>query len=262
MADRPDVHAQALEFSCSSCGAAPGTPCAEVGNPPGGWTHGARILLTDAAKATALIDVRLAGDAPPIVASPPAWADQQRSVLDAATTRYDRDAVLHRRVHITAELVRRDPYSQFATGWSARDQALARWAASVALVVAERPELLTGQPPVDPRPATQVIAGVLEPVISPYAGARIVPEAATAVVNALDLAGYEVTRRADRFAHLDHPGAVTVRIPTRGRCGTCTLEVSRGWQSDPRRGEVLILPWSHIQPGQDDDHVPTDVAAR
>jgi len=58
VADRPDVHAQALEFSCSSCGAAPGTPCAEVGNPPGGWTHGARILFTEAAKAAALTDVR------------------------------------------------------------------------------------------------------------------------------------------------------------------------------------------------------------
>lgn len=186
------------------------------------------------------------------------WA----GVYDEARQRMATDPLLAARVTAAARLVAERTGRQsdgLADGW-------VRTGAAVALVVAERPELLTGEPP-RRRPAVEVLARVLDPLVRVYSftpatdGHLEALKLARSLLQALELDGYEVAVRADRFASLADDGR-TLRIPTLGICGICRGRVYR--PADPgHAGEVLIGPWKH-QAGDPDDggHAPAGVEPR
>lgn len=137
----------------------------------------------------------------------------------------------------------------------AQDRGWARMGAAVALLVAERPELITGDRD-RRRPAVDVLAEALARRVPGSLPLSAVREAAGHLQAALTDAGWDLIRRADRFATLADDGR-QVRIPTRGRCLTCYGEVSRGVTGG--RGEVVIGGWAHIDPAAQhrDDAITT-----
>lgn len=136
-----------------------------------------------------------------------------------------------------------------------------RAAAALALLVTERPELITGEAPRG-RPPVDVLTRALDPLVRVYGftpatdGHVEAHKLARGLLGLLEGEGYEVTVRADRFATLAGDPAA-VRIPLRGRCGTCRDGVLRGVESS--RGEVLVGPWLHVDPSVEALHPPTAV---
>lgn len=188
-----------------------------------------------------------------------AWAE----VYDEARQRMVTDPLLAARVHTAASLVAERTSRRsdgLADGW-------VRTGAAVALVIAERPELLTGEPP-RRRPAVEVLARVLDPLVRVYSftpatdGHLEALKLARSLLQALALDGYEVAVRADRFASLDHDGSTTVRIPMRGRCAICRGPVTRDLDGGP--DELLVGPWHHRgeRAGDGGGHLPAGVEPR
>jgi hypothetical protein len=259
VADRRAAFDAARAVACPTCSVEPGQDCRDTSPRPGPllqerFTHGARliaggVLPEPVADAARWIRAR--------EASEQLWAP----VLPDATRRLLHDALLRARTRSAAALIREDRRGQFAAGWTDRDQHLAEWAAAVALVIAERPELITGTPPTL-RPAAEVLAGVLDPVIladgfTPLVDAHERAQVlARRLVEALEAAGYEVAPRVDRFASLADGGR-QVRMPLRGTCGVCSGAVRRHLISDD--AEALLGGWFHVE--ADVAHEPDRVEA-
>jgi hypothetical protein len=165
------------------------------------------------------------------------WA----TVLPEARRRLLYDAYLAVRAKSAARLLEEDRRALGWT-WGHRDEDLALTAAALAIVVSDHPELITGSRPLR-RPPREVLMRVLAAVVFGHDATRRVEELATLLLEALELDGYEVTVRADRFATLPDDGR-RLRIPLRGRCGVCRLEVFRHLEA-PMPTEVLIGPWRH-----------------
>lgn len=176
------------------------------------------------------------------------WAEARRRLYF--------DALLSARVKTVAGVLREE--RRTAGGrWDARDEEIAGAAAALALVIAER---LTGQP-ADRRTPLEVLAGVLAPALLGLTGPlprtvgggwQDAEVLARRLLESLEAAGWEVFWRADRFATIADGGR-RVRIPTRGRCRTCLLDVERAVEVND--GEVLIDHWRHVDsraPHRDD----------
>jgi hypothetical protein len=182
------------------------------------------------------------------------WADVYAEAMDRSRD----DPLFAARVKSVAALVRD------RTGRAAGElvDQWVRTGAAVALVVAERPELLTGEP-TGREPAHQVLARVLLPLaretsFPPQATSSRADELARTLLNALELAGYEVTVRADRFASMQGDWR-QLRIPLRGVCSICRGYVDRSF--DGQVGELLIGPWRHrgINADEHGGHEPAGV---
>lgn len=241
-ADQTEVFDKARTVTCPSCGAKPGVPCiGPLGDAGAGFTHGARLLEAGALPEP---DPRIFARVLEARRRPEETAAE---LYDAARRRLLEDPVLSARVKLALQVI--DVQVAWARHLAGPSRQHATDAAAIALLIAERPELLTGEPPSGEPPA-EVIARVIAPALPMVP----VQELTRVVLNALELAGYEVTRRADRFASLERDAA-QLRISTRGSCGLCRDEVIRGVSSG--RGELLLGPWQHIEPGV--LHEPVDV---
>lgn len=164
-----------------------------------------------------------------------------RELYAEAARRLHFDPLLSARVKLAARIIN----AADATGEATHPD----HSAAVALVVAERPELITGELPAG-APPLEVIAGRISAIADPARPVSSIRDAAAGVLAALALEGYEVGRRADRFATLERD-VHEVRIPVRGQCGICRQEV---WRSSTVRGpELMVGPWTHVVPDGDRD---------
>lgn len=177
--------------------------------------------------------------------SPRRAEETAEDLYRAAERRLHTDPLFAARVTLARRVldsVHQRPIDGHDAGW-------ARMGAAVALLVAERPELITGES-ARRRPASDVLAEALARRVPSALPLSAIREAAGHLLGALTDAGWDLIRRADRFATLADDGR-QVRIPTRGRCLTCYGEVSRGVTGG--RGEVLIAAWAHIDPDASHD---------